>query len=49
MDAVRFLFLYHLFHKNSLPCTHDLNKALAELKKNGEYDKLYSKWFGAKK
>lgn len=24
----------------------DLNKGLAELKKNGEYDKLYKKWFG---
>lgn len=24
----------------------DINKALAELKKNGEYDKLYKKWFG---
>lgn len=24
----------------------DLNKALAELKKNGEYDKIYKKWFG---
>ena len=27
----------------------NLDKALAELKKNGEYDKIYSKWFGAKK
>lgn len=26
--------------------TADVNKALAELKKNGEYDKLYQKWFG---
>lgn len=26
-----------------------LNKGLAELKKNGEYDKLYKQWFGAKK
>lgn len=24
----------------------DFNKALAELKKNGEYDKIYTKWFG---
>lgn len=24
----------------------DVNKALAELKKNGEYDKLYKTWFG---
>ena len=23
-----------------------LNAALAELKKNGEYDKIYEKWFG---
>lgn len=26
--------------------TADVNKALAELKKNGEYDKIYQKWFG---
>lgn len=26
----------------------DINKALAELKKNGEYEKLYMKWFGTK-
>ena len=24
----------------------NINKALAEIKKNGEYDKLYEKWFG---
>ena len=24
----------------------DINKALAELKKNGEYDKIYKQWFG---
>ena len=24
----------------------DVNKALAELKKNGEYDKIYKTWFG---
>ncbi len=24
----------------------DINKALAELKKNGEYDKIYKTWFG---
>jgi glutamine transport system substrate-binding protein len=23
-----------------------INKALDELKKNGEYDKIYEKWFG---
>jgi len=27
----------------------NLDKALDELKKNGEYDKIYLKWFGAKK
>lgn len=26
----------------------EINKALAELKKNGEYEKLYMKWFGTK-
>ena len=25
-----------------------INKALAEIKENGEYDKLYEKWFGQK-
>ena len=24
----------------------EINKALAELKKNGEYDKIYKTWFG---
>ena len=24
----------------------EINKALGELKKNGEYDKIYKKWFG---
>ncbi|MGM9519523.1 MAG: transporter substrate-binding domain-containing protein, partial [Phascolarctobacterium sp.] len=27
----------------------DINKAMAELKKNGEFDKIYKKWFGEKK
>ena len=26
----------------------EINKALGELKKNGEYEKLYVKWFGTK-
>ncbi|WP_346353455.1 basic amino acid ABC transporter substrate-binding protein [Azotosporobacter soli] len=28
--------------------TEKVNKALEELKKNGEYDKIYEKWFGKK-
>ncbi|MBO5993574.1 MAG: transporter substrate-binding domain-containing protein, partial [Acidaminococcaceae bacterium] len=26
--------------------TPKINKALAELKNSGEYDKIYEKWFG---
>ncbi len=40
---------YGIALKKDSKLTADLNKALAELKKNGEYDKLYTKWFGAKK
>ena len=32
--------------KKNTQLKDDLNKALAELKKNGEFDKLYQKWFG---
>ena len=32
--------------KKNTQLRDDLNKALAELKKNGEFDKLYQKWFG---
>ena len=34
--------------KNTALCDQ-LNKALAELKKNGEYQKIYDKWFGEAK
>ena len=27
----------------------EINKALAEMKQNGEYDKLYKTWFGEEK
>lgn len=40
---------YGIALKKGSKLTADLNKAMAELKKSGEYDKLYSKWFGAKK
>lgn len=33
------------FNKNNTKLVKDMNKALATLKKNGEYDKLYAKWF----
>ncbi|MDO4935871.1 MAG: basic amino acid ABC transporter substrate-binding protein [Phascolarctobacterium sp.] len=33
------------FNKNNVQLIKDMNKALATLKKNGEYDKLYAKWF----
>ena len=40
---------YGIALKKDNKLTADLNKALAEMKKNGEYDKLYTKWFGEKK
>ena len=33
--------------KKNTDLLEKMNKALAELKKNGEYDKLYKQWFGA--
>lgn len=35
--------------KNNKELADKVNKALDELKKNGEYDKIYKKWFGDKK
>lgn len=40
---------YGMAVKKDSKLAGDLNKALAELKKSGEYDKLYTKWFGEKK
>ena len=40
---------YGLSLKKDSPLTKHINKALLDLKKNGEYDKLYTKWFGAVK
>ena len=40
---------YGLSMKKNSPLTKEINKALLNLKKNGEYDKLYTKWFGAVK
>lgn len=34
--------------KKNTELTEKVNKALDELKKNGEYDKIYQKWFGKK-
>lgn len=33
-------------NKNNTQLAQDINKALAELKKNGEFDKIYKTWFG---
>ncbi len=33
------------FNKNNVKLIKDMNKALATLKKNGEYDRIYAKWF----
>lgn len=35
--------------KKNSSLTKEINKALLDLKKNGEYDKIYTKWFGAAK
>ena len=40
---------YGISLKKNSPLTKDINKALLDLKKNGEYVKLYTKWFGAVK
>lgn len=32
--------------KNNKALTEDINKAMAKLKANGEYAKIYKKWFG---
>ncbi len=36
------------FDKNNTELVAKVNKALAELKANGEYDKIYQKWFAQK-
>ena len=40
---------YGLSLKKNSPLTKEINKAMLDLKKNGEYDKIYEKWFGAVK
>ncbi|MBP2646239.1 MAG: ABC-type transporter, periplasmic subunit family 3 [Firmicutes bacterium] len=35
-------------NKKNTELSQKINAALAEIKKNGEYDKIYQKWFGAK-
>lgn len=40
---------YGIAAKKDSKLPAEINKALMELKKNGEYDKLYIKWFGEKK
>jgi len=40
---------YGISLKKNSPLTKEINKALLDLKKNGEYDNLYTKWFGAVK
>ncbi|XOQ53210.1 MAG: Glutamine-binding periplasmic protein [Succiniclasticum sp.] len=39
---------YGMSLKKGSPLTTKINKALSDLKKNGEYDKIYEKWFGSK-
>ncbi|MBQ8690689.1 MAG: transporter substrate-binding domain-containing protein, partial [Phascolarctobacterium sp.] len=33
-------------NKKNTQLVQDINKAMAELKKNGEFDKIYKTWFG---
>lgn len=40
---------YGIAFKKDSKLTAEVNKAFAELKKNGEFDKIYKKWFGASK
>ena len=40
---------YGIAFKKDSKLAADINKAMAELKKNGEFDKIYKKWFGEKK
>jgi glutamine transport system substrate-binding protein len=37
---------YGIAFKKGSKLTAEANKALADLQKSGEYDKLYQKWFG---
>ena len=36
-------------NKDNTKLAAEMNKAMAELKKNGEFDKIYTKWFGEAK
>ena len=40
---------YGIAFKKDSKLTAEVNKAMAELKKSGEFDKIYKKWFGEKK
>jgi len=40
---------YGISLKKNSPMTKNINKALLDLKKNGEYEKIYTKWFGKEK
>ena len=40
---------YGIAVKKDSKLAGEINKAMAELKKNGEFDKIYKKWFGDKK
>lgn len=47
-DVRRALFCGIAVNKNNTEMVEKINKALDELKQNGEYDKIYEKWFGKK-
>jgi len=42
------LFCGIAMNKNNKEMQEKVNKALAEIRQNGEYDKIYEKWFGKK-
>lgn len=47
-DVHRALFCGIAVKKNNTELVDKVNKALDEIKQNGEYDKIYEKWFGKK-
>lgn len=47
-DVHRALFCGIAVNKNSTEMADRINKALEEIKSNGEYDQIYEKWFGKK-
>lgn len=47
-DVRRALYCGIAVNKNNKELVDQINKALKEIKQNGEYDRIYEKWFGKK-